>query len=182
MRNSKNPVMKRLMASMLALMMAVGLAGSLMTPAFAVEDPTHDVTGTFLGDAGTPVYSYAYSWGNMKLNYAGPSDGTWNPETHKYEGDPTQGGWTCADGADTITIQNHSNAEIRVSLRFDSAYEGFKGGFSENNFTIQSAVGTEPENAPSKTVRFGPTNDSGVLKTGDTDVKLGTITIHVTGA
>ena len=40
------------------------------------------------------------------------SDGTWNPETHEYEG----GGWTHEPDANKITITSRINIEIGVGF------------------------------------------------------------------
>ncbi len=152
--------------------------------AFAAEggttDPTKDVTGSYTGAAGTPVYEYSYSFGDMKFNYSGATSGTWNPDTHQFEGGESKGGWSCTSGADEITVINHSNAPINVVLQFTSAIDGVKFGFTEPNFELASAVGTDVANAPKKTVRVGAMNDSAGLSEGQTNVKVGTVTLHVT--
>lgn len=145
----------------------------------AADDPTHDVTGSYIGNSGTPVYSYSYIFGDMKFSYSGASSGVWNPETHQFEGEASGGGWTCATGADEITIVNHSNAPINVVLTFQSSLTGVKFGFSEPTFDLESAVGTTPDNAPSKTVHVGAMSDSAGLSDGQTNVKVGTVTLHV---
>lgn len=181
--NIKN-IQKRAGAFGLAAMMSLSMA----IPAFAAEVPTKDVTGTYEA-GGVPVYSYSYSFGDMKFTYRAASEGTWDPETHQFSGAASGGGWTCATGADVITVTNHSNAAISVQPKFEAQYEGFKGAFFEdgsqtsfNSFTIESAVGSTPDNAPKKSFKFSPVKGSASLKEGDTNVTLGTITLHVAGA
>lgn len=164
------------------------LAGALMVscaiPAFAA-DPSKDVTGSYRAgtQGGKPVYSFGYNFGSMEFTYQDASEGgkAWNPKTHAYDGadqEATEAGWVCATGANDITVVNHSNAPIRVNLTFEAALDGFKGGFTDNGFTIETAEGTTVEEAPKKTVQFGPTNsNTAVLTAGQTGVKLGTITI-----
>lgn len=169
------------MASVMALAMSV--------PAFAADNPTKDVTGTYTGEStGEAVYSYTYAFGSMRFNYkaAGTNKGTWDPKTHSYlegtGGGTTEGGWTMEDAnANKISVTNHSNAPVKVQLSFESKKEGIKFGFSENNFTIASAEGTAVDAAPKKEVTAGPTSDCGGLAAGDTDVVLGTITLRVVG-
>ena len=173
---------------------SAALAGALMLscaiPTLAATDPTKDVTGSYQAgtQGGKPVYSYAYNFGSMEFTYRGASQAgkAWNPETHQYDGADqaaTEAGWTMAKGANDITVVNHSNAPVRVQLSFEAALSGFQGGFTENNFTIDTAEGTTVANAPSKTVQFGPaTTNTAVLTAGQTGVKLGTITLHVGAA
>ena len=120
---------------------------SMAVPAFAASDPTKEVKGTYAGaSTGTPVYSYSYNFGSMEFTYKAPGTdkGTWDPKTHTYSGGggTSEGGWSCAKGANDITVINHSNAPVQVRLSFEAAKDGFLGGFSKNNFTIASADGT----------------------------------------
>lgn len=163
-------------------MMAAMIAGMSFT-SLAAGDPSKEVTGTYsAGGGGGTVYKYGYSFGSMKFNYSDGSKGTWDPDTHTYDGVATGGRWSCAEGADEIEVMNHSNAPVRVTLTFDSAKSGIKFGFGEPMFTLESAEGTVVSAAPSKTTHVGPMDDCAGLFTGDTDVTLGTVTIHVTGA
>lgn len=169
------------------------LAGALMVscaiPAFAA-DPSKDVMGSYRagGQGGKPVYSFGYNFGSMEFTYQDASEGgkAWNPKTHAYDGADqaaTEAGWVCASGANDITVVNHSNAPIEVNLAFEAALEGFKGGFTENGFTIATAEGTAVDEAPQKTVQFGPTSsNTATLSAGQTNVKLGTITISAGAA
>lgn len=162
------------------LLAGVVLCFSSTVTAFAAEDPTHDVTGSYIGASGQPVYSYSYNFGDMTFSYSGAASGVWNPETHQFEGSESVGGWTCAKGSDEITIVNHSNAPINVLLTFDSAINGVKFGFTEPTFDLESAVGTDYDNAPRKTVQVGALSDSAGLSDGQTNIKVGTVTLHVT--
>lgn len=176
-----------------AVIASLAIAASLSVPALADEgislqeaDPSTQVTGTYVdGGQGAAVYRYGYQWGSMKLRYNAPGGGdkVWNPETHEYEagsgGGSSDGGWVFTSGATDITVHNHSNRPVNVSLTFDSSYDGFNGGFTEPSFTLVSAEGTTVDNAPSKTVKFVPMEGTGGLKPGETDVVLGTITLHV---
>lgn len=168
---------RRPLAFLLAAVMTMGLG--ITASASSTTPPTHDVTGTYAGNTGTPVYSFRYQWGDMKFKYSGGGQGTWNPATHSYTGEADAGGWTAVGGSDEITVWNDSNAEVQVTLTFAPAKSGIKFGFGEPRFTLASAVGTTKENAPSKTTFVGPMDDSAGLSAGDTDVKLGTVTLTV---
>ncbi len=168
----------RLKKVALAILTGAMVLGSSLT-AFAAEAPSATVTGSYTGDSGKPVYSCSYSFGSMHFNYSGGSQGTWDPKTHEFSGEASSGGWTCADGADEVTIINHSNGAIAVRMEFQSAKEGIKFGFSQPTFDIETAVGTTYANAPQKTVTVGPLADCGGLSEGETNVTLGTVLVHV---
>lgn len=163
----------------IALTAIVLMLMSTMT-VFAAEDPTVDVTGSYAGENGTPVYAYSYKFGNMKFSWSDAATGEWNPETHEFEGTgESKGGWTCATGSDEITVVNHSNAPVQVQLTFQSALSGVQFGFTEPVFDLKSAVGTGVDEAPSYTVHVAPMKDTGGLSAGQTNVKIGTVTLHV---
>lgn len=159
---------------------------SLAVPAFAAstEPPTKDIMGSYVAGDNAAVYSYSYHFGDMEFEYVGASSRKWNPQTHQYdEGTSSEGGWrakTATSG--DATVINHSNAPIKVSFGFEAAVDGMSFGASEQGFTIASAEGTTVDNAPSKTVKIGPAADCGVLAEGQTNVKLGTITLRVAAA
>ena len=171
---------------------AVGLAAALICvmtiPAFAEADnktisgltdsASFAVTGTYVaGGSAATVYSVDISWGSMDFTYTGASAGTWTPSTHTYDGS-TEGQWNCDEGANVITVKNHSNAEVTVNFAYASAenYSGIKGDFSnDGKLALATAVGTEVENAPSGSVSLGL---SGALtEVASEGVTIGTVTV-----
>lgn len=106
------------------------------------------------------VRSYNISWGNLSFTYEGQSDGVWDPVNHRYS-DPTDGRWLCEDGADTISVVNHSNIPITVSFDFEPvvAFSHLQGQFLQGSTPVittqlPSAENTVPENAPQVTVKL----------------------------
>lgn len=173
-------VKKRFLTSALAAVMAIGMA----VPAFAAE-MNMPVYGTY-SEAGTAdkVIAYAYQApDSMSFTYSEASLGTWNPETHEYEGGGGEGGWT-ADGDNSVTVTNHSNTAIRVRPNYtpESGREAVKVGFNKTNFTIATAVGTEVAEAPSDSFTVGMTKESAGLTSGDDNVLLGHVTLRVEAA
>lgn len=173
-------VKKRFLTSALAAVMAIGMA----VPAFA-EPMNMPVYGTY-SEAGTAdkVIAYAYQApDSMSFTYSDASLGTWNPETHEYEGGGGEGGWT-ADGDVSVTVTNHSNTAIRVRPNYtpESGREAVKVGFSETDFTIATAVGTEVDSAPSDSFTVGMVAESAGLTNGDDNVLLGHVTLRVEAA
>ena len=176
-------MMKKKAALVLTLAMVFSLA-----PLSAYADTidrvggtaSHDVTATYVdgssGGAGGTVYSVDIAWGDMAFTYTAAA-GIWDPTTHKTTG--AEGGAWTVDNKDgnTITVTNHSNAEITASIAYTPApgYDSISGSFDKTSLVLATAVDTEVSNAP---------NDSAALTlTGALDSKttanttIGTITV-----
>lgn len=175
--------MKKLSIISLSILLAL----SLSVTAWAVADSatwtgtspstTIPVTGTYqaIGD-GTPVYSVDITWGSMEFTYQA-SGGAWNPETHTY-GEGSSGTWTCEDGANQITIKNHSNAYVNCDLKYTSIDSNITGNLSTNILTFGSAVNTPVDDPPTGTATLDLT---GQLPSGSNEAEIGTVTITITG-
>lgn len=168
----------------LALLMAAAMAASFSITAMADDTPTATVTGSYAGADGKPVFLYEYSMPNtMAFKYSAPGSGVWDPNTHSYkDGTTSEGGWSSVGGDNWITVKNHSNAPITVILNFQATRSGMRFGFTNNNFILESAVGTDYDSAPQKSVMVGPTDDCPGLSSGDTNVQLGIVTIAIAAA
>ena len=137
------------------------------------------VTGVYqAGKAADEKISVDIVWDAMEFTYAAPSQGTWNPAAHAYEG-ATEGGWS--DNTRTITVTNHSNVAVNATLAFTAAVDGVVGAFTEasgtendNILNLATAVGTTVENAPTATANFGISGTA-----IDANQKLGTITVTI---
>ena len=160
------------------------MALSLSVTAFAAtNDGTSgtDITvnGTYVpGTTGAEQISVDIVWEAMNFTYTAPSQGTWNPATHAYEG-ATEGGWS--DNTPSITVKNHSNVAVNATLGFTADVTGVVGTFTEASGTandkvleLATAEGTEVSAAPTATANFGI---SGAAI--DADKTLGTITVTV---
>lgn len=151
-----------------------------------VKTDSKAVSATYVSaDNTTTVYSVDITWGSLEYTYAEGSKGTWNPKTQKYEG-ATEGGWSCSDGADTITITNHSNVAITASLGFtaNAGYSGITGTFYDNNavvtsLSLKSAEGVTADNAPTASAKL---KISGELSKGDGKQNVGNVTIGIAAA
>ena len=100
----------------------------------------------------TTVYSVDVVWGSMAFVYTEGSAGTWNPATHSYDGQ-TSASWTCTEGANVITIINHSNTALTANLSYQAqpGYTSVQGSFNTASLPLASAVGTSLGNAPTAT-------------------------------
>ena len=140
------------------------------------------ITGVYqAGTAADEKISVDIVWEAMDFTYTAPSQGTWNPATHAYEG-ATAGGWS--DNTPAITVKNHSNVAVNATLGFTADVAGVVGTFTEasgtandNILELATAEGTDVANAPTATANFGI---SGAAI--DADKTLGTITVAIAKA
>ena len=175
--------MKKILSIILALAMALSMS---VTAFAATNDGTSgtDITvnGTYTpGTAADEKISVDIVWEAMNFTYTAPSQGTWNPATHAYEGQAA-GGWS--DNTPAITVKNHSNVALNATLGFTADVAGVIGTFTEasgtandNILELATAVDTEVSNAPTATANFGI---SGAAI--DADKTLGTITVTIKNA
>ena len=138
-----------------------------------------EISGTYTpGAVADEIISADIAWDAMDFTYTAPSQGTWNPANHTYEG-ATAGGWS--DNTPAITVKNHSNVAVNATLGFKADVAGVVGTFTETSGTendnilnLATAEGTTVENAPTATAKFGI---SGAAI--DADKTLGTITVTI---
>lgn len=163
--------MKKIFALILTLVMVFSMAA---IPAFAatIETATgsdsHEVKATYnAGSSGTTIYSVTIAWDEMNFTY---NDGAWDPETHKYNAN-----WSAGN---TITVTNHSNTDINAELTYTPAgnYTGIEGHFDNSTLSLDSAVGTPVNEAPTKTATL---TLSGVLNKAANNSTVGTVTVTI---
>lgn len=176
-------MMKKKTALVLTLAMVFSLA-----PLSAYADTigtaggaaSHDVTATYRADssggAGGTVYSVDITWGDMAFTYTAEA-GIWDPTNHTYTG--AEGGAWAVDkeGGNTITVTNHSNADVTAVFNYAAAsgFEGISGTFDNASLALESAVGTAVAEAPKGTASL---TLSGALDSATADnTKIGTITV-----
>ncbi len=171
------------MKKLLVLVLSLALLCAMSVPAFAATPITSvggsdsaSVKGTYVSGSGSlTVYSVDIAWGSMEFTYTDASQGNWNPLTHEYDG-AVEATWTCADGANRITVTNHSNASVTATLSYAAAtgYDAISGAFSAGELVLDSAVGTAFAAAPAKSSLL---TLSGALPKTATNVTIGTVTV-----
>lgn len=131
--------MKKLIAILLSLTFILSVSVYAATSSNPNEQSSSkDVTATYQSSAtDTPVYSVDITWGSMTFVYS-VSSRTWDPETHSYN--DGGGSWSCNEGANLVTIVNHSNKDVACNISFSPRSEGITGSLSEENLTLTSAV------------------------------------------
>lgn len=169
--------MKKAISLVLAVLLATALPGSVLAVG-AGESSSQDVTGQYVsGGESLAVYSVDIAWGNLAFTYTDAFEGTWNPETHAYEG-ATPASWTPNNAE--ITVTNHSNTEITVtpSYRAEAEYESAQLNFDNQSVTVESADNGEDGNPGTPEKKIITATVSGTLPEG-TNNKIGTITIQI---
>lgn len=172
------------MKKLLTIILSLALLSMASVTAFAASPITSedgsdsaDVKGTYVaGGSATTVYSVDITWGSMEFTYTDVSSGTWNPQTHQYDGAATAG-WSCATDANKITVTNHSNAAVIAQLSYtpDAKYSGIAGSFTKETLALATAEDTEFSNAPSDSAEL---TLSGKLSSDTAaSTKIGTVTV-----
>ncbi len=125
------------------------------------------------------IYKVDIVFGSMEFTYTEESKGTWNTSTHQYE-NPEESSWSCAQGANVITITNHSNAAVNVSLSYDAkeAFSSVTGSFSKSMLSLETAEEKLPANAPSATVNLSLSGTIDEPFTGESTCGTVTVTIN----
>ncbi len=80
-----------------------------------------------------PVISVDVTWGNMEFTY---TDGTWNPEKHKYE----SAGWSCAKNGNRIIVTSNSKVPVTVYYSYSkvAGYGSVSGSFTDGINPVNS--------------------------------------------
>ena len=82
------------------------------------------------------------TWGELSFTY---SDGTWNPDTHEYDGE----GWTVdKEDGNTVKVENNGNTAVSVSFAYNATVDGITGSFTDGENPVSEPVSL-PENGSS---------------------------------
>lgn len=170
---------KKIFAFFIAAAMISGMTSTAFATSVDGSNPssTSDVKATYVqGSASDTIYSVDVVWGNMEFTYTAPEEGTWNPNTHTYDGAGTNGVWSYEDGANIIKMVNHSNtaASAKVTYNTGADYQEISGTFEKSTLSTLTAVGTEYKSAPSDSTTLSL---SGALKESTEQVTVGTVTL-----
>lgn len=134
---------------MAALLASQGTAVFAAEGSGEVTEPPKDtnivVNGTY-AETGTPdtVYKVDLAWGSMEFTYtANANERVWNPDTHEYTEPGYTGEWSCTEGADTVSVTNHSNAAVEADFSYAAAdsFEEITGTFTNASVSLPTAEG-----------------------------------------
>lgn len=93
------------------------------------EERENDVYAVYINQVNNEiVYSADVTWGSMEFSFRGDIEREWNADTHTYvDKDVTNARFEFEEGANEITVTNHSNAPIVTDVRFESAISTVNG-------------------------------------------------------
>lgn len=177
--------MKKLICIALALVMTLALSVTCFAEVTGDkvglktgENATNNVTATYAATANdeSAVYYVDVTFGAMAFTYTDAAK-TWNPSTHKYELQGAEGAWTCADGANKITVTNHSNKGVTATLSYAAAndYDDVEGNFDKTTLNIGDATGGSAVSEEAYLTL------DGALASGS-GVTVGTVTVAIAAA
>lgn len=172
------------MKKLLVIILSVAMLCTASVAAFAANPirsiggtDSVNVSGTYVpGGATSTVYYVDITWGSMEFTYTDAAEGTWNPQDHTYD-NSTAAAWSCADGANKITVTNHSNAPVKATLKYETAtgFDAITGTFDKGTLSLVTAVGTAKDNAPAETALL--TLSGALSKDTAAKTKIGTVTV-----
>ena len=88
------------------------------------------------------IISVDITWGDLSFTY---SDGTWNPDTHEYDG----AGWNVdEEGGNSIKVENTGNTDVNVTYDYKVVENGITGSFTDGENPVSEPVSL-PENGSS---------------------------------
>lgn len=140
---------------------------------YPVLDTTHGIV--YLEDGNytntLTVISVDITWGDLSFTY---SDGTWNPDTHEYDGE----GWTVdEEGGNSIKVENTGNTDVNVTYEYNKADEtGITGSFTDGETPVSEPVSL-PENGSSTVYLIL----AGKPKQNLDHAKIGSVTVTIGG-
>ena len=113
----------------------------------------------------------------MEFTYTTASQGTWNPQTHQYDG-ATTAGWSHADGANEVEVTNHSNTDVTAILTYTPNTEyGIDGEFDKSQLDLEAAtVNSAFSDAPKGIAKLSL---GGALASGVQNAVIGTVTVKL---
>ena len=81
------------------------------------------------------------TWGELSFTY---SDGTWNPDTHEYDGE----GWTVdEEGGNSIKVENTGNTDVNVTYEYKAEETGITGSFTDGEPPVSAPVSLPANNS-----------------------------------
>ena len=106
--------MRKILIALISFCLSVCLTASVSA---SDKSKNIDVIAKYFTETVTPVsYSVDISWTDMTFTYTKSSTRTWNPDKHAYKSTAAKGGWDKKQSS--ITVTNHSNVDIKVTVDF----------------------------------------------------------------
>lgn len=172
--------MKKLIVIILSVAMLFTASGAAFaaSPITAIGgNDSASVKGTYVpGSMSQEIYRVDIEWGSMTFTYTDASQGTWNPQEHKYDGE-VKAAWSCKEGANKITVTNHSNAPVKATLAYNKepGFDDIDGTLSISSLDLATAVGTKFDEAPNASAFL--TLSGALSKDTTSGATIGTVTV-----
>lgn len=136
-----------------------------------------DVTAKYESSTVTPaVYSVDIQWTGMTFTYSQENTKIWNAANHSYE-TTSVGSWDKTTA--TVTVTNHSNANVRVDVSYTAIDgTGIAGSLSNATAVLNAGVegNYEAADAITTTLTISGTPKDSVTAEG---MKVGTIKVTI---
>ena len=155
--------MKKLFCAILTLALIFSLttgASAAVVGAGSSDVGTVSVAVTGLGGGAGTVYYVVMDWENLTFTYNfGETRSVWKPETHSYvSSGGGAAGWV--NDSANITLTNHSNANLNVSLAFEGggtskAANNVTATIANHSFTLDTGEGKTFATADKDTATVG---------------------------
>lgn len=159
-------------------MMAISVSAEVDNLDNTTDSTTKDVTVEVQIPVGAQiqnVYMVDVSWESLNFTYTFGEAPEWDAENHEYTGG-TESGWT-GGGVSTITVTNHSNADVTVSASFNGessiTTSGVTATLDKESVDLNNAEGTTVAEAPSDTFTCSVSG----IPTSSIGFTVGTITV-----
>ena len=110
------------------------------------------------------------TWGELSFTY---SDGTWNPDTHEYDGE----GWTVdEEGGNSIKVENTGNTDVNVTYDYKAVENGITGSFTDGETPVSAPVALPANNSSTVYLIL-----AGKPKQNLDHAKIGSVTVTIGG-
>lgn len=173
--------MKKLLSILLVLMLLLSLSITVFAanPETVGKDGSKeiDVTAKYQTSISTPeVYSVDIVWSNMTFTYTQSSTKIWNAENHAYS-TSSEGAWDKTTA--TVTVTNHSNVSVDISVAYTPANDtGITGTLTNGTTTLDAGAEGDYAGADSHTATLTISGTPNNAITSD-GVKIGTIKVTI---
>ena len=168
--------MKKLSVLLVVLvMLCMTVSAAAAEPNIAPTEA--DVTAKYACETEIPeVYSVDISWSNLTFAYSETVVKNWNADTHTYT-EEAEGEWDKTTA--TVTVVNHSNAEIDVAVAYTPVADtGITGSFDKTAVTLAAGEEGKVNEAPrmEAVLTISGTPTDAVTEEG---IKVGAITVTI---
>lgn len=177
--------MKKLF-TILALVLTVALCASFAVSAETLTAETYTELGEYTNpvivdrtpatdDTDTVVYSVDVAWTGLEFTYSAGTE-KWDPTEHDYSDSNDDADWGNTNGS--ITVTNHSNAAVAVTVAYADATNGdVDVSLTNGTFELESAVGKAVGAAATETATLAVDTETSTAPAADATVGTVTVTI-----